>query len=174
MEGSGSFYEKSRLFPELPVIMIAAGTGIAPCRSLIWERASVMLNRPIDSDRPPIGPNLLIYGGRNKTADFYFREEWASTALRTEVMTAFSRDQKEKIYVQDVVRREGKRLVELIKKYGVVYVCGSSGNMPKAVKEAFVSALLEFGGPEIDGRREQAERWLEEMEKAGYYIQETW
>ena len=173
-DGTEGFYRIPKLFPESPVIMVAAGTGIAPCRSLIWERASVFLNREICSDAAPVGPNILIYGGRNQNADFFFKEEWASAALRTEVVTAFSRDQKEKIYVQDVIRRESKRLVELMRNHGVVYVCGSSGNMPKAVKEAFVRAVMEFGGPGLEGNREEAENWVKGMEKEGCYVQETW
>jgi sulfite reductase alpha subunit-like flavoprotein len=174
MGGTGSFYKVPFRSPESPVIMVAAGTGIAPCRSLIWERAGLMSHRSLRNEELPVGPNILIYGGRNKGADFFFKEEWASAALRTEVLTAFSRDQKEKFYVQDVIRREGKKLVESVMNHGVLYVCGSSGNMPKAVREAFVRALIEFGGPGVERNREEAEKLLGDMEKAGHYVQETW
>lgn len=133
-----------------------------------------MSNRSPRNEEPPIGPNILIFGGRNRSADFFFKEEWASAALRTEVMTAFSRDQKEKIYVQDVIRKEGKRLVEFILKRAVVYVCGSSGNMPKAVREAFLRAIMEYEDDGVRRERDDAEKLLEDMEKAGYYVQETW
>ncbi|KAG0650184.1 NADPH-dependent FMN and FAD-containing oxidoreductase [Hyphodiscus hymeniophilus] len=174
LDGTGSFYKIPDLFPEFPVIMVAAGTGVAPCRSLIWERAGVIANRDLDDDSKPVGPNVLIYGGRNKKADFFFKNEMTGTAMRTKVLTAFSRDQKEKVYVQDVIMREGKMLVELILQRGVVYVCGSSGNMPKAVRQAFLRALVEFGGPGLEKNMDNAEKCLAEMEKTGHYIQETW
>jgi sulfite reductase alpha subunit-like flavoprotein len=174
LNANESFYYMPAASPELPIIMVAAGTGIAPCRSLIWERAKTMSVRDLCSEEPPIGPNILIYGGRNKNADFFCKEEWTSAALRTEVMTAFSRDQKEKIYVQDVIRREGKKLVEHMISQGLVYVCGSSGNMPKAVKEAFLRALVEHGSDGAGLAREDAERFLERMERGKFYIQETW
>lgn len=173
---SEAFYKIPRQSPEYPIVMVAAGTGVAPCRSLIWERAKTMTNRGLRNDDPPIGSNILIYGGRNKDADYFFKEEWASAALRTQVLTAFSRDQKEKIYVQDVVKREGKRLVDAICNRGVVYVCGSSGNMPRAVREAFLRAIVEFGGERlgVSVDWDHAEKMLEGMEKGGFYVQETW
>lgn len=97
-----------------------------------------------------------------------------SRALRTEVMTAFSRDQEEKIYVQDVIRKEGKRLLQLILKGAVVFVCGSSGNMPRQVREAFVEAITEY---EDNGKRrgyEEADKVMTMIEKRGFYVQETW
>lgn len=173
MTVSETFYKLPHKSPHLPVVMVAAGTGIAPCRSLIWERAKIMSMRDLHNFDYPVGPNTLIYGGRNKKADYFFSEEWRSAALRTDVMTAFSRDQKEKIYVQDVIRREGQRMVEAIKQGAVIYVCGSSGNMPKAVRETFIWVVMKFWG-EHGTDREHAEKVIVELEKKGAYVQETW
>lgn len=176
LNNNPGFYSIPRMHPELPVVMVAGGTGVAPCRSLVWERAKLMTMRSPRDDLVPVGENILIYGGRNKDKDFFFKEEWASTAFRTEVLTAFSRDQRQKIYVQDVVRREGKKLVKLImEQKALVYVCGSSGSMPKAVREALLNAIMEHGN--IPGQRtprEYAEAFLGDMEKKGSYFQETW
>ena len=78
--------------------------------------------------------------------------------------------------MQDVVKREGKRLVDAICNRGVVYVCGSSGNMPRAVREAFLRAIVEFGGERlgVSVDWDHAEKMLEGMEKGGFYVQETW
>lgn len=95
--------------------------------------------------------------------------------LRTTIFTAFSRDQKEKIYVQDVIRREAKLLTEMFlaspELTPLIFVCGSSGNMPKAVRAALVDVLLEAYSP---ASREEMEAKLARIEKVGHYIQETW
>ena len=171
------FYRTPCQQPELPVVMIAAGTGVAPCRSLVWERAKVTAERGPHDDSPKVGENVLIYGGRNKTKDFFFKDEWASTALQTQVFTAFSRDQRQKIYVQDVIRKQGQKLAQLVlEQQALVYVCGSSGNMPKAVRESLLDVIIEYGGDGLgkEVTREFAEKFLGEMEKKGHYIQETW
>jgi sulfite reductase alpha subunit-like flavoprotein len=168
LNSSDTFYKVAKTRPQIPVIMIAAGTGVAPCRSLIWQRSALAV-RELGG---LIGENVLIYGGRNKLADFFFKDEWKEPILRLKVSTAFSRDQKEKIYVQDVIRKEGKRLAQLIKgQDAVVYVCGSSGNMPKAVRAALLDVLEEDVGV---GSRAKVEAAFEGMEKKGLYVQETW
>ena len=176
MDSNYDFYKAAERSPHCPIIMVAAGTGVAPCRSLIWDRSSVVAMRALRDDSPPVGENVLIYGSRNKDKDFFFKDEWNSPALHTQVFTAFSRDQREKIYVQDVIRRESKKLLDLIMDGAIIYVCGSSGNMPKAVRESFLDAIMMHG---IDSRgapatREYAEKLLERLEKLGYYVQETW
>lgn len=84
--------------PSVPILCIAPGTGVAPIRSLIWERATIQ-----DEE---VAPAYLFYGGRNRCADFLYEDDWDKHELKTRVFTAFSRDQKEKIYVQDVLKRE--------------------------------------------------------------------
>lgn len=156
--------------PQYPVLLIGPGTGIAPLRSLLWERASIPTNND-KGNNPGVGPAMLIYGGRNKNADFYFKEEWKYRDLGVEVFTAFSRDQKEKIYVQDIIRQQSKKIFNFLLHQGFIFVCGSSGNMPKAVREAIVDVILEHGPAK---KREDAVRAVEEIEKKGHYVQETW
>ncbi|TVY87391.1 NADPH-dependent diflavin oxidoreductase, partial [Lachnellula willkommii] len=100
-----------------PLILIGPGTGVAPCRALIWERASAALfDKMIPTDE-----TILFYGGRNKLADYFYSHEWNFHHLGlTNVFTAFSRDQKEKIYVQDVIRREKKEVWRMIAKGGII------------------------------------------------------
>jgi sulfite reductase alpha subunit-like flavoprotein len=155
-----------------PLILIGPGTGIAPCRALIWERA----NAPILGAKFHVDETILFYGGRNRRADYFYGNEWDFQHLNiTNVFTAFSRDQKEKIYVQDVIRREKKKVYSMIAKGGIIVVCGSSGNMPKAVREAILWVMLEEGGLEKFPRgREDVEAELKRMEKRKHYVQETW
>lgn len=141
-----------------PAVMVAPGTGVAPMRALVWER----VHRVSDAG------GILFFGGRNRDADFFFAREWPSTL---KVYTAFSRDQKAKRYVQHVLREHGREVYEaLVKRRGVLYVCGSSGRMPAAVREALVEVVAEVEG----GGTESAEMVVEGLEKEGRWREETW
>lgn len=160
---------------EVPVVMIGPGTGVAPMRSLIYQR----LAWAKDTGLPPAGRRLegdiLIFGCRNENSDYFFQSEWSHLASTESlsVLTAFSRDEgKPKLYVQDRIREEAGRIYEaLLRHHGKVYVCGSSGNMPKGVREALVDVLVQQSD---DMTRDDAEGYLDGMEKEGRYKQETW
>lgn len=154
-----------------PIVMVGPGTGIAPLRSLIHER---LLTRHQQNLPPtPATPDILIYGSRSRHADFFFEDEWnsLSQSIGLNIFTAFSRDQRQKIYVQDIIRQQGKGIYHVLaEKRGIFYLCGSSGKMPLAVREALVEVFVQEGGME----RSDAERYLVCMEKEGRYRQETW
>ncbi|KAF8545156.1 hypothetical protein BDD12DRAFT_915017 [Trichophaea hybrida] len=139
-----------------PVVMVGPGTGVAPMRALLWHRV-----------------NLLFFGCRNREKDYFFSSEWEKLKDQGVLkgFTAFSRDQKAKRYVQTVIREEGKAVWEALgRREGTVFVCGSSGRMPQAVREALIEVFEKWG----DMRREDAKVYLEGMEKIGRYKQETW
>ncbi|KAI1491468.1 riboflavin synthase domain-like protein [Biscogniauxia mediterranea] len=117
-----------------PLLAIGPGTGIAPIRSLIWERQAL---------RGHIGDTMLFFGGRNRDADYFFENEWETLGI--EVFTAFSRDQRQKIYVQDRIREQARQVCDILRKGAVVYLCGSSGKMPEAVRKALYDAMV-IGG----------------------------
>ena len=165
-----------------PVLMIGPGTGVAPMRSLIKERqhwlqqaealAQGETKRTCSRARST-EKDVLIFGCRNQSADYFYRDEWKSLMqqIPLTVFTAFSRDQDPKFYVQDVIRQQAGSVHRLLVELGgVVYVCGSSGKMPKAVRAALADVFRREGN--IDERA--AERYLESMEKEGRYQQETW
>ncbi|KAI5286720.1 NAPDH-dependent diflavin reductase [Ascosphaera aggregata] len=160
-------------------LLIGPGTGVAPLRSFLWEKAALAEKYREKHGRDvqvPLGPDVLLFGGRNEAADYYFKDEWKKLAesLHLQVVTAFSRDQKYKIYVQDRLRENADIVRELISNQKcMVYVCGSSGRMPKAVREALKDCLTvsKTGeGSDIAA----AEKYLDTMEKEGRYKQETW
>ena len=163
-----------------PVVMIGPGTGVAPMRSLIWERLHWAdelgtRNQTNGSGNTngtgSIGESVLFFGCRNREADFFYESEWQELQekMPLQVFTAFSRDQKQKVYVQDMIRQQSELLYRLLhESNGIVYICGSSGKMPQAVREA----LIEVFQTGMD--REAAEAYLLGMEKAGRYKQETW
>ncbi|KAG0133679.1 hypothetical protein HOY82DRAFT_255413 [Tuber indicum] len=147
-----------------PTVMIAPGTGVAPMRALLRERIF---------DKGHYLKNTLIFGCRGKDTDFFFQEEWVELVRRDflRLNTAFSRDQPAKRYVQHVILEQAGHLWERIFKQGaVVYVCGSSGNMPIAVREALIKVFQEKG----EWEKEVAVAYLAHMEKEGRFRQETW
>ncbi|KAH0555947.1 hypothetical protein GP486_006111, partial [Trichoglossum hirsutum] len=172
-----------------PAVMIGPGTGVAPLRALIWERLAArdeMLAKfraaPNDPrtavgerERYPLevmGQNLLFFGCRNRDADYFFQGEWNDLTHKghLEVFVAFSRDQRHKRYVQDLIREQSSLIYELLYKLpGIVYVCGSSGKMPQAVREAIIEVFQAEGTMS----RERAEAYLTKMEREGRYKQET-
>jgi sulfite reductase alpha subunit-like flavoprotein len=170
----GRFSTRSEHQPRYHVL-IGAGTGIAPLRSLIHEKQTTLQD----------GGTVLIFGARSATSDFFFKEEW-STVIASDtrrenlrLITAFSRDQKEKIYVQDRIRENANMIFDaLCSKKATVVVCGSSGQMPKAVREALVDVLASSGTEtkqfNMPATREEAEVYLANMEKQKRYLQETW
>ncbi|RFU34896.1 hypothetical protein B7463_g1473, partial [Scytalidium lignicola] len=167
-----SFYSKIKSEPTTPLILVCPGTGVAPARALIWERLAHL------SEGQPAGRTVLFFGNRNQDADFFYSHEWTQQPLMREfleVYTAFSRDQREKNYVQDALRRESKLVYKLLMENAVVVVCGSSGKMPLAVRSALVDVMVEQEAPDGSWKsREAAEGYMNLLEKRGRYIQETW
>ena len=172
-----------------PAIMIGPGTGVAPMRSLIWERLQwAQSNNLVDGEdekqeqQPTerttiptqIGPSILFFGCRSQTADYFYQSEWQHLIqqhMPLTVLPAFSRDQGHKIYVQDLIRQHADIVCDQLRDSGgVVYVCGSSGQMPKAVRAALVDVFRERGGMD----ESEAEEFLARMEREGRYKQETW
>lgn len=161
-----------------PTVLVGPGTGIAPLRSLIWEKAGLVqaFQEKHPGVVPPIGPTILVYGGRNRAADFFFAEEWAELKdeIQLHVLTAFSRDQRHKVYVQDIIREDFRLYYELLhNRNGSVYVCGSSGRMPQAIREALIESF-EHGPGTGEFNRQAAEEYLLGIERIGRYKQETW
>ena len=149
-----------------PLIMIGPGTGVAPLRSLIWERrcrrARAVSNEAREAE-------ILFFGGRNAKADYFFRHEWAAHVEESnlEVFSAFSRDQAQKIYVQDLLRLHAARVWSLLEDEAIVYVCGSSGKMPQAVREALIQVVEKEGALS----RMHAEQRIQHLERCNLYKQ---
>ncbi|WP_372646008.1 sulfite reductase flavoprotein subunit alpha, partial [Ancylomarina sp.] len=123
---------------DLPIIMIGAGTGIAPYISFLKERKA----------KDASGDNWLIFGEKQKDCDFLYQNEievLEDEGILTRLDLAFSRDQAERIYVQDRLKEKGKEVFDWLEKGAHVYICGSIA-MGKDVKQKLVG-LLQSEGP---------------------------
>ena len=177
---------------DVPVLMIGPGTGVAPMRSMIYQRLAWAKESPASGALPKSNPSsankylhnstlhnsTLIFGCRSRDNDDFFSDEWTNLAAREglSVWKAFSRDSQEpRQYVQDVIRAHAADVHKMLfeDQRGKVYVCGSAGGMPKGVREALVDVLLMGEGKESMTRGE-AEAYVERMEREGRYKQETW
>lgn len=122
-----------------PVIMVGPGTGIAPFRGFLQEREA----------RGASGRNWLFFGEQREACDFYYREEllaWCESGLLTRLDTAFSRDQEEKVYVQQRMREHRAELWRWLQDGACFYVCGDAGRMAKDVDMALKDVVAEQGG----------------------------
>ncbi|AUU86773.1 MULTISPECIES: NADPH-dependent assimilatory sulfite reductase flavoprotein subunit [Leclercia] len=138
--------------PETPVIMIGPGTGIAPFRAFMQQRAA---------DEAP-GKNWLFFGNPHFTEDFLYQVEWqryVKEGVLSRIDLAWSRDQKEKIYVQDKLREQGAELWRWINDGAHIYVCGDANRMAKDVEQALLEVIAQFGGMDA----EAADEYLSEL-----------
>ena len=110
--------------PSTPMILVGPGTGVAPIRALVHERLS-------RSPAPAPDNVLVLLGCRNRARDFLFGDEWRTLAgetdgaqRRLEYRLAASRDQQEKVYVQHVLRDEGARVWDMLRRGAVLYISG--------------------------------------------------
>ena len=158
--------------PSLPLILIGPGTGCAPFRGFIAERA-------VQSFTGPTAPALFFFGCRNEENDFLYKDFWLSHSQSDGVLSeekgggffvAFSRDQAQKVYVQHRMKEQSKRIWSLLSAGAAVYVAGSSTKMPADV----LSAMEEIISKESGVPKESAVRWLKVQEKAGKYNVEAW
>lgn len=108
--------------PQTPVIMIGPGTGLAPFRGFLQERAF------LKEEGKPVGENILYFGCRKRTEDFLYQEElekYESEGVLTKLYLAFSRDQAQKVYVTHMMRQNEAEIWSIIgEKNGHIYVCG--------------------------------------------------
>jgi sulfite reductase (NADPH) flavoprotein alpha-component len=145
------------------IILIGPGTGIAPFRSFLAHRDATGAE----------GKNWLVFGEQHFVSDFYYQteiQEWLSTGVLTKLDTAFSRDQKQKIYVQDRLKQNAKELYDWIENGAYIYVCGQKNPMSTDVE----NALLEIIATEKSINNEQAKAYLEALETEGRYQKDVY
>jgi NADPH-ferrihemoprotein reductase len=130
--------------PSKPIIMIGPGTGVAPFRAFVQERARQAENGE------NVGKTILFFGCRRKTEDFIYEKEFEeykkTLGDNFELITAFSRDGKKKVYVQHRLQERGKEINDLLTQKAYIYVCGDAANMAREVNAVLGRILAENRG----------------------------
>ena len=153
--------------PAVPIIMVGPGTGIAPFRGFLQERAALKV-----AGRA-VGPAILFFGCRHPEQDFIYADElkrWAADGV-VDLQVAFSRlDPARKIHAQQMIRACGDAVWALIERGALIYVCGDASRMAPDVRQAFAEICAAHRGTDVaDG-----ERWIDELTVQGRYLVDVW
>jgi NADPH-ferrihemoprotein reductase len=178
--------------PSTPIIMIGPGTGIAPMRAFLQERAFQKYQKGIK-----IGKNILFFGCRYEKQDFLYQEElvkYQKEGVLNELYVAFSREnKKQKIYVQHLLEKQSESIWKLLfEEKAHIYVCGGT-NMGNDVHAVLLKIVKQYYHPishhhDLDGenatttttttttttREEEANQYLKSLQTSHRYVQELW
>ena len=149
--------------PTTPTIMIGPGTGIAPFRAFLQERAASEAS----------GENWIFFGNPHFTEDFLYQTEWQThldEGTLQRISLAFSRDQADKIYVQDRMLEEADELWRWLERGAHLYVCGDESRMAKDVQQALLSIIEKQGGKSA----EEAADFLDQLRREGRYQKDVY
>jgi len=141
-------------YPETPIIMIGAGTGVAPYRAFVQERA---LN-------PDSGKSWLFFGNRHFETEFLYQTEWQQhlkSGALTRMDVAFSRDGEKPVYVQHRLLEQAGDIYQWIEEGAHLYICGDMKKMAVDVQNALSTILRQEGGYNAD----EAQEYLNRMEQ---------
>ncbi len=163
-----SFYvHRNRAFKlpsdDKPVIMIGPGTGVAPFRSFLAERDA----------RGASGKNWFFFGEQHFTTDFLYQTEmqlYQQTGVLHKISLAFSRDQREKIYVQHRMEENGRELFQWLESGAYVYISGTKDPMSKDVEASLIGIVSRYGNKS----KEEAEQYWDQIEKDGRYHKDVY
>lgn len=148
---------------ETPVIMIGAGTGIAPYRAYLQERAYLNLK----------GEQWLIFGNQNYHHDFLYKddlEQWLEEGVLSKLDLAFSRETENKIYVQHRIEENSAEFYKWIQAGATIYLCGNKEEMASGVHESLIKVLIKEGNMD----ETEAEAYLTEMIKNQRYQRDVY
>jgi sulfite reductase (NADPH) flavoprotein alpha-component len=148
---------------DTPIIMIGPGTGIAPFRAFVEERAALGQQ----------GRNWLFFGDQHFNTDFLYQLEWQDylkKGILSRMDVAFSRDTDHKVYVQHRMKQQARDLYAWIKEGAFFYVCGDANRMAGDVHQALIEILAEQGGTS----RDAAEVAVKELQKSKRYQRDVY
>ena len=150
----------------VPIIMIGPGTGLAPFRGFLQERAAQK------AKGATLGPAMLFFGCRHPDQDFLYADELKAFAVdgTCDLHTAFSRFDGQKTYVQHLVAAQKEKVWRLIEQGAIIYVCGDGGKMEPDVKAALVAIYRERMSADADA----GARWIEDLGAKNRYVLDVW
>ncbi len=135
------------------IIMVGAGTGVAPFRSFLFEREA----------RGVSGNSWLFFGEQHFQTDFLYQAEWLNhlkSGVLEHMSVAFSRDQAEKVYVQQRLLEAGAEVWQWLQDGAHFYVCGDMHKMAKDVNAALLQIIVEHGGRTSEQAAAELEQWI--------------
>jgi cytochrome P450 / NADPH-cytochrome P450 reductase len=154
--------------PSTPMVMVAAGTGLAPFRGFLQERAAIK-----GEQEREVGTSLLFFGCRNPQQDYLYEEELKEFAEEgiTKLECAFSRlEGQPKMYVQNALKEKHEEVWSRIEEGAVIYLCGDASRMAPAVEKAFIELYRdETGAGEAEG-----EGWMRDLKDSKRYVVDVW
>ncbi len=148
---------------QTPVIMIGPGTGVAPFRAFVEQRAELGAT----------GKNWLFFGDRTFHSDFLYQLEWQRFLKRGilhRMDVAFSRDQADKVYVQHRIEEHAAEVWAWLQQGAAIYVCGDAKHMAGDVHDALINVLVSHGGYDADS----AKNYLKDLRRAGRYQRDVY
>lgn len=147
---------------DVPVIMVGPGTGIAPFRAFLEERQAIGAK----------GSNLLFFGEQRMKMDFLYQQQLEGMVKDgfLTLYTAFSRDQHNKVYVQDRIQENAKQVYDWLERGAYFYVCGDATRMAKDVELALLDAIAQGS----NGTLEHANEYLANMKKQKRYQRDVY
>lgn len=149
--------------PSAPMIMVGPGTGVAPFRAFLEERQA--------TEAP--GKNWLFFGDQHQATDFLYAEQFSTmqdAGVLTKLSLAFSRDQDEKIYVQDRMREHGAELWQWLSEGAYFFVCGDAKRMASDVDRALHEVIADHGAMTPDA----AKAYVKEMKSTNRYSRDVY
>ncbi|CAN9116709.1 unnamed protein product [Alternaria alternata] len=154
--------------PSKPIIMVGPGTGVAPFRGFIQERAAQA------KAGQNVGKTILFFGCRKQSEDFMYADEWkqyqADLGDKFEMYTAFSRDGPKKVYVQNKLEEAGEEVNKLLEQKAYFYVCGDAAHMAREVNTLLGKIISKYRNvSEIKG-----EEIVKAMRASNQYQEDVW
>ncbi|MFI9275874.1 bifunctional cytochrome P450/NADPH--P450 reductase [Kitasatospora sp. NPDC052896] len=153
--------------PHLPMIMVGCGTGLAPFRGFLQERAVQK------QQGAPVAESMLFFGCRNPEQDFLYEDELRGfqDAGIVRLYPAFSREPgKPRTYVQQVIAQHEDEIWQLLRQDAVIFVCGDATSMAPAVRQAFAEVFSHKTGTTAS----DAEAWLAGLRQSNRYLEDIW
>ena len=145
------------------MIMVGPGTGIAPFIAFLQERKAIEAK----------GKNWLLSGNPHSSTDFLYQEKieaFQKDGYLNQLSTAFSRDQSDRIYVQDRMLEEASEIFKWLEEGAHFYVCGDASRMAKDVHQALIDIAAKHGGKSP----EDAKAWLDALRKEKRYLRDVY
>lgn len=151
-----------------PLVLISAGTGFAPFRAFLAERAK------LHAIGKPVGKIILFFGCRSASTDFIYQDELAklqeSLGDKLEIVTAFSRDGEKKVYVQDRVAEYSAKVLKMLDAGANMYICGKAG-MAREVDMKIEEAKARSAGEMTES---EVKAWTDALKKRGKWRADVW